>query len=103
MAPTESKKRSFTIVFVPADVQEPVEDWQISYAKEDEVECLFKRLKVNLLLIIDSTTICKAVFQLSGGCCSPTLPKASQAGRQSSCKPTETSCSRMYLRTSAEP
>ena len=46
MAPTDTKKRTFTFVYLPADVTEPLEDWQVTYTKEDEVDCLFKRLKV---------------------------------------------------------
>ena len=46
MAPAATKKRSFAIVYVPADTSEPVEDWQIEYTEKDEVDCLFKRLKV---------------------------------------------------------
>ena len=46
MAPTDTKKRTFIFVYLPADLTEPLEDWQITYTKEDEVDCLFKRLKV---------------------------------------------------------
>lgn len=37
--------RTFKFVFVPADVSEPLAEWQLSYTKENEIDCLFARLK----------------------------------------------------------
>lgn len=38
---------SFNFVLVPADAHEPLQEWQLSYANDDEaVSCLLDRLKV---------------------------------------------------------
>ena len=37
---------SFEFVYVPADLSEPLEGWVQEYRKENEVECLFDRIKV---------------------------------------------------------
>lgn len=40
------EKLSFKFVFIPADVNEPIEEWEQSYGEGDEVECLLNRIKV---------------------------------------------------------
>lgn len=45
----ENKERaSFKFVFIPADVNEPIEEWEQTYDEGDEVECLLNRIKVTL-------------------------------------------------------
>ena len=46
MAPSPDQKRSFKFVFVPAELSEPLAEWQLAYTQKTEVDCLFARLKV---------------------------------------------------------
>lgn len=44
---------SFKFVLVPADAHEPLQEWQLSYANEDEaVSCLLDRLKVRMAALL---------------------------------------------------
>jgi hypothetical protein len=39
-------KESFKFLYIPADVNVPIEEWEQSYDETDEVECLLNRIKV---------------------------------------------------------
>ena len=43
---TTSQKKRAKFVFVPAHLNEPLEEWEVEYTEEQAVECLLEKVKV---------------------------------------------------------
>ena len=43
---TTSQKKRAKFIFVPAHLNEPLEEWEVEYTEEQAVECLLDKVKV---------------------------------------------------------
>jgi hypothetical protein len=53
-------KETFSFVYIPADVNDPIQEWRQDYSQEDEVECLVNRVKVRTF-VASAHLLCPAI------------------------------------------